>query len=116
MAAAAAAASSPFLNGSLLIHSLLGAAAGITDPVSPPLHPAAAASAAFSPPGDLVSRLSQPPQQAPQSARIPNLASASEAGAAKTKSSSIADLRLKARRHQEAILRSLSSLSDDLDG
>ena len=34
----------------------------------------------------------------------------------KTKSSSIADLRLKARRHQEAILRSLSSLSDDLDG
>ena len=114
MAAASAAASSPFLNGSLLIHSLLGAAGGLTDPVSPPLHPVAA-SAAFSPPGDLASRLSQPPQQAPQSARMPSLA-ASEAGAAKTKSSSIADLRLKARRHQEAILRSLSSLSDDLDG
>ena len=35
-------------------------------------------------------------------------------GAGKTKSSSIADLRLKAKRHQEAILRGVC-LSEDLD-
>ena len=125
-AAAAAAASSPFLNGSLLINSLLsgGVAADLTKsgaphvPNAPLIYPAAFSTPALSA-GGITSRLSQ--QQHSPSAGIPSLAAAAEEGtvaavvlgSGKTKSSSIADLRLKAKRHQEAILRGLST-SDDL--
>ena len=128
-AAAAAAASSPYLNGSLLINSLLGGgvAADLTKsgaphvPNAPLIYPAAFSTPALSA-GGITSRLSQQQQQQHSpSAGIPSLAAAAEEGtvaavvlgSGKTKSSSIADLRLKAKRHQEAILRGLST-SDDL--